>query len=437
MERLKIPGVAIGFITGDEEFTAGLGITSIENPLEVTPETLFQIGSTTKTITSTAVFRLIEQGKLSLDDLVRKHIPDFKVQDEDAAARATVRNLLDHSAGWQGDFFLDTGAGDDALLRYIEKMADLPQQTPLGAIYTYNNASFNVAGRIIEIITGATYEEAIHELVLEPLEMANSFFSLGKVMLRRFVVGHNLKGDEVIIAKPWEMNRAENACGGLVSDARDQLKYARFHMGDGTDAKGERLLTPESLKLMQTPTGSAGGDGQIGLTWFIHDIDDVRFISHGGSSVGQESAFWIAPEQGVALTVLTNQEHGTVLHETLTKWVQEHFLGVIEKEPAPLSLPDEALEEYAGSYVLTVTGDIFEFKRHDAGFITTHIVGDHSSMTDTPSDPYPPSWAMMIDRDRFLFLDEPLKGLKGEFLRDQDGKIAWVRFGGRILVRQV
>ena len=98
--------------------------------------------------------------------------------------------------------FLDTGAGDDALLRYIEKMADLPQQTPLGAIYTYNNASFNIAGRIIEIITGETYEEAIHELVLEPLNMTNSFFALGKVMLRRFVVGHNLKGDEVIIESP-------------------------------------------------------------------------------------------------------------------------------------------------------------------------------------------------------------------------------------------
>ena len=109
MERLKIPGVAIGLITGDEEFTAGLRITSIENPLEVTPETLFQIGSTTKTITSTAVFRLIEQGQLLLDDLVRKHIPDFKVQDEDAAARATMRNLLDHSAGWQGDFFFRHG----------------------------------------------------------------------------------------------------------------------------------------------------------------------------------------------------------------------------------------------------------------------------------------------------------------------------------------
>jgi len=436
MERLKVPGVAWGLVSGDETFTAGLGLTSLDNPLPVNSETLFQIGSTTKTITSIAIFQLIEQGKLTLDDPVRKHIPSFKVQDEEVAAKVTVRHLLNHTSGWIGDYFTDTGEGDDALARFIEKMSDLQQLTPLGAIYTYNNAAFNVAGRIIELITGKTYEVAIHEMVLKPLQMDNSFFFPGEVMLRRFAVGYNLKDEKPVLAEPWTMHRCENPCGGLVSDVNDQLKYARFHMGDGTTARGERLLSTDSIQQMQTPGVLAGGDGLIGLNWFIEDIDGVRFVSHGGSSNGQQSEFWMAPAQKLAFTVLTNLDMGAVLNENLTKWVREHFLGVIETKPEPLTLSDAALSEFAGRYVLQPSGDIFEFSVQDGRLVLAHTLGDYSSIMDTPPDPLPRMKAVLFDTDRLLFLDEPYDSMKGEFLRDEDGKIAWLRVGGRVLARQ-
>jgi len=436
MERLKVPGVAWGLSSGEETFTAGLGVTSLENPLPVTSETLFQIGSTTKTITSSAIFRLIEQGKLTLDDPVRKHIPTFKVKDEEATTKVTVRHLLNHTSGWMGDYFTDTGEGDDALARFIEKMSELQQLTPLGAIYTYNNAAFNVAGRIVELITGKTYEAAIHEMVLEPLEMTNSFFYPGDVMLRRFAVGYNLKDEKPVLAEPWTMHRCENPCGGLVSDVVDQLKYARFHMGDGTTAGGERLLSAESIQLMQAPGVLAGGDGRIGLNWFIEDVGGVRFISHGGSTNGQQSAFWMAPAEKLAFTVLTNLDMGAVLHENLTKWVREHFLGVIETRPEPLALSDDVLSELAGRYMMQPTGDIFEFSVQQGRLVLTHTLGDYSNITDTPPDPLPKMQAAIFETDRFVFLDEPYDGMKGEFLRGKDGKIAWLRVGGRVLARQ-
>jgi CubicO group peptidase (beta-lactamase class C family) len=438
MQGLHVPGVAIGLIVGAEEYSTGLGVTSIENPLPVTPTTLFQIGSTTKTITSTCIFHLVEQGKLSLDDLVCKYIPNFKVKDAEASARVTIGHLLNHTSGWMGDYFTDTGAGEDALEKYVEKMADLEQLTPLGAIYTYNNAAFNVAGRVIEVITGKAYETAVREWVLDPLEMSNSFFFPGEVMLRRFVVGHVWKENEekLIIARPWDMGRCEAACGGLVSDVQDQLRYARFHMGNGVTSNGERLLSSESLERMQTPGVMAGGDGWIGLNWFIEDIGGVRFVSHGGSTNGQQSAFWMAPEAGLALTVMTNLDQGGELNKKVTEWVREHYLGVVEEAPSPLNLPAEQLVEYLGSYTLSPTGCLFEIKPSPAGLIMSHTLGDYSSISDTPPDPIPPVKASLYSPDRFVFIEEPLRGAKGEFLRGLDGHVAWLRFGGRVMARQ-
>ena len=152
-----------------EEHVAGFGVTSLENPLDVTPDTLFQIGSITKTFTATAVMRLVERGELDLDSPLRTYLPGLKLGDEDVAARVTMRHLLTHTGGWIGDYFDDFGSGDDALARMCESMATLPQLTPLGEVWSYNNAGFYLAGRVIEVIAGKPYEEAMQELVLEPL----------------------------------------------------------------------------------------------------------------------------------------------------------------------------------------------------------------------------------------------------------------------------
>jgi CubicO group peptidase (beta-lactamase class C family) len=434
--RFHVPGVAIGLAVGEEDFVAGLGVTSVENPLPVTTETLFQIGSTTKTFTSTAIFRMIEQGKLSLDDRVRKHLPDFKVPDEETAANVTIRHLLNHTAGWLGDYFLHTGVGDDALARFVAQMPEVPIMTPLGEVYTYNNTSFNIAGRILEVVLGKTYEAAIQELVLDPLEMSNTFFFMSDVILRRFVVGHNLKDGVASVARPWDMDRNSNPCGGLVSDAYDQLRYARFHMGDGTIPTGERILTPESLKLMQTPSIGAGSEGWIGLNWFIREIDGVSFVSHGGSTIGQQSEFWMAPEKKLAFTVLTNLDKGNVLYRELTDWVRLHFLGVEKAEEAVFSIPVEKLPEYCAGYVMSPTGDVFTFNVEGNGLVMTHTPGDYSMIMDTPPDPFPPLHADPCGVDTFIINAEPLKEEQCEFLRGKDGKIAWLRFGGRILPRK-
>ncbi len=436
MQRLHVPGVSVGLFADDKEFVHGFGITSVENPLPVTPETLFMVGSITKTYTATALFRLIEAGKLNLDDRLRQFIPDFKVQDEGAAANVTVRHLLNHTAGWLGDYVFKAGRGDDNLEKYTASLGDLEQFTPLGEVFTYNNTSFNILGRLIEVVTGKTYESVIQELVLDPLNMKNSTFFPEEVMLNRFVAGHRWEEEEqkIAVVRPWGFERCENPCGGLVSNVVDQLRYARFHMGDGSTPTGERLLQPETLQLMQTPAVK-GDMTWMGLNWFIWDIGGVRFIDHDGSTNGQQAALWFSPEKKLAFTALTNEQRGFLLLSELTNWVRKNFLGVEEKEPAAIVLPEAQLREYAGRYQASF-GDIFDFEPVNGGLRMTHIAALHPDQTDTPDDPFPPMQTAFLGEDRFIFLDPPFKGFTFDFLRNRDGKIVWLRFSGRVMARQ-
>src|SRR5204862_4936357 len=112
---------------------------------------------------STAIMRLVEEGKVDLHAPVRTYVPELKMRDETVARDVTVLQLLNHTAGWDGDLFVDTGNGDDALEKYVVKMADIQQVTPLGSVVSYNNASLSLAGHVIEKVTGKPYETAMRE----------------------------------------------------------------------------------------------------------------------------------------------------------------------------------------------------------------------------------------------------------------------------------
>lgn len=190
MDAYGIPGSVLAISIGGQRVTRALGATSVENPLPITTGTLFQIGSITKTMTALAVMRLVDQGRLSLDAPLREALPDFRVRDPDATQRATLRTTLTHMGGWEGDIFEDPGGGDDALALLVRQMSALQQVAPFGTLWSYNNAGFCAAGRVIEVATGLPFERALQALVLEPLGMGQSWFFAADIMTRRFAAGH-------------------------------------------------------------------------------------------------------------------------------------------------------------------------------------------------------------------------------------------------------
>jgi CubicO group peptidase (beta-lactamase class C family) len=435
MEEYKVPGLAIGILLGDQEYSNGFGVTNVDNPLPVTPDTLFQIGSTTKTVTATTMMRLAEQGKVDLEAPVRQYIPEFKVQDEETSATVRVKDLFTHSAGWAGDFFIDTGWGDDAAAKYVARMAELPQVTPLGTNWSYNNAAFTVAGRVIEVVTGKTYESVVKELIFEPLGMKHSFFFMEDVMTYRFAAGHQVHPEGPKVARPWPIPRGSNAAGGISTTIPDQFRYVRFQMGDGTAADGARLLKPESLAFMQSTVYEIdkGGDS-MGLSWMLFSIGGVPALRHGGGTNGQISAFMFIPEKKFALIITTNADKGAELNTRLQGWVLKNFLGLSDPEPEFIDVAEESLAEYAGLY--TAMGANSELSLRDGGLYLQMIPANLLGSEETNPPPPPASGLKFTAKDAAILQDGPFKGAKVVFRRKEDGQIAWLRLGSRIATRQ-
>lgn len=439
-ERHQVPGAALGLALGDRDVYAFHGVTSLDNPLAVDERTLFQIGSTTKTFTATAIMRLVEAGQVDLDAPVRAYVPELVLRDEDVAARVTVLHLLNHTAGWTGDYFEDTGEGDDALARYVAKMADLEQVSPLGATASYNNAAFCLAGRVIERVTGQTYEAALRDLVLDPLGLRDSLLFLSEVMTRRFAVGHQRHGDAMQVARRWHLSRSARPAGGIVATAADQVKYARFHLGDGTAAGGARVLQADSLARMKQPTASlrasALGDS-VGISWLLKDVAGVRTVRHGGTTNGQLSAFVLVPERDFAITVLTNSDSGGQLHQEMVKWALATYLGLAEPEPEPLSLTEAELAPYVGRY-RTANGTLDLAVQGDGlvanvTYSEAAIARLRSVYGDQVPEQRPVPFKLLPD-DRFIVVEGPAKGVRGYFTRE-GGAVSGVDFGGRLAPR--
>jgi CubicO group peptidase (beta-lactamase class C family) len=426
MQRLPIPGLAVGVWHDGIERAAGFGVTSVENPLPVTPDTLFQIGSISKTFTATALMMLMEAGKVDLDTPIRAYLPDFRLSDETVAARVTIKHLLTHTGGWLGDYFNDFGYGDDAQAKMLIEIAKLPQFTPLGEVWSYCNTGFNIAGRIVEVITGQTYEAAIKEMILDPLDMSMTFYFPHDMMTHRFAVGHEIVNRAAKVARPWPIGRSGHPVGGVVSTAIDLLKYARFHMGNGSG-----LLKPQTLKLMQIPIVPGSGLDVFGLSWFITPIGDLHVLRHGGATHGFTADFTIVPSRQFAIATLTNSDEGSMLYGDLRASVIKQYLGVAWPETPHLELAEEQLLAYTGSY--DAPEDQCKLYLQDGVLMLQSIPkGGFPTPDSPPGETPPPTRLAFWDADKIIALDEPFKGARGEFLRNVKRTITWFRFGSRV-----
>lgn len=427
MKRLEVPGVAIGIYHKGREWTAGFGVTSVEHPLPVTPDTLFQTGSISKTFTGTMLMMLAEQGKVDLDAPVRRYIKDFRLSDENVAKKVTVRHLLTHMGGWVGDYFNEFGNGDDALDRMVKDIAKLPQVQPLGTIWSYNNTGFNVASRVIEVVTRKPYEQAAQEMIFDPLGLDMTFFYPSDILFtHRFVVGHQKVKGEVEVARPWAIGRAGNGVGGVVSTVRDLLKYARFHMSNGR--KG--LISGKSLRAMRVPQADAGPRGMMGITWFIRDAGKFKVYAHGGATNGQQAYFFFIPNEDFACAILTDSDDGGIITASMFGLVLETYFNIILQSPEPIDVPAKELKEYAGRY--RIGTECFDIKVKDKYLMYHHIPLGGFPTPDTPPGPaMPPMRFQFYEKDKVIGLDEPYKGALGDIIRGSDGRVEYFRVGGR------
>jgi CubicO group peptidase (beta-lactamase class C family) len=437
-EEFSIPGVAVGVLVDGQEQFASYGVTSVENPQPVDEKTLFHLASVTKTFTATALMRLVAEGKVELTAPVRRYVPELELIDEEAAERITVLNLLNHTAGLDWNL-IDTSDADGSLAGFVAKMASLPMIAAPGARASYSQAGYNLAGRIVENVTGLPFEKAVAALLLEPLELSNTFFDLDDVIVRKFAVGYNRGEDGTLRpAVPWKANpageRGNNPGGGVVSSTSDLLRWAKFHLGTG-----DGVLPAEALHGMRNQTvelrASTLGDG-FGICWFLREVDAVQLIGHGGSGNGQFAELLVVPERNFAVVSLTNAgPDGYAFNQAVVRWSLEHYLGLVERDPEPLPYDEARAREVAGRYQI----DAMNLDIATDGTQLTLAVGIKpeiraASDAEMPPD-YPAAAIGFLPNDEYIVTEGGLTGQRGYFSRSEDGTITGLDLAGRLFTR--
>jgi CubicO group peptidase (beta-lactamase class C family) len=431
----QVPGVAVGLLLDGQRHSAGWGVTNVDSPLPVDDGTIFQIGSTTKPFTGAALMRMVDEGRLSLDAPVRRHLPDLVLADPDVAERLTVMHLVTHTADFFGEEVPDGGRNDDALARMVPQLADLPQIAPPGRVFGYSNAAVALAGRVLEVVSGRPYEDAVTELLLAPLGMEHSSFFVEDLVTYPVAAGHLLGPGGPRVARPYDgglLSRAVAPAGGLLSSVDDMLTWATFQVGDGTAADGTRLLAPETLAhthAIQGPGGALGTDDLegVGVNWLLRRVGGARIVEHGGTTAAQRSQFVLVPERGFAFVLLTNAPGGSAIRQQLTPWVLEHYLGLREPPLVQVTVPAAQLGEYVGAYGLRAYGAGLLINRVADG-LTLQLLGDDGAPSGSAAS------LEFYAADRVVEANGPLAGNRSDFLRT-DGPVRWLRHRGRLWER--
>lgn len=439
MSEHGVPGLALGIYHDGRFQIEGFGVTNVEDPLPITEHTVFPIASISKTFAATAVMRLVEQGKLELDAPVRQYLPEFRVRDEQVSRTVTLRHLLTHMGGWEGQV---SGAdrGEDTLRNFVASITDLMQVAPPDAAWSYNNAGFSIAGRVIEKVTGQSINRAMRELVFEPLELEHAGTTAGDFIVNRFASGHTTFEGQTTLNRPFSPATSVTA-GGIGVCIHDLLRYARFHLRDGMHASGGQLLTPASMRLLRTPQrAKQSTDDHIGLGWHLREVGGVTTASHGGTLSGHILLLEIVPARNFAIAILTNANTGWRVIQDVERAALKAYLdlayapnqaiahrGLVETLPwaTPLATqPDPA--PYVGTYVRPSNSVAV---RPQAGRLVVQELPNNRK-------PGPEMPIAFFGPDHAIVTDGADRGQTIEFVRDGSGQVKWVRVVGRVAVRQ-
>ena len=367
----KVPGAAVAVSAGGQVADLAAGVLSKTTGVEATVDSVFQVGSITKVWTATLIMQLADAGKLDIDAPIRDVLPDFRVADEAASAMITTRQLMAHTAGFEGDIFTDTGRGDDCVEKYVATLGEVAQLFPPGEMFSYNNAGFCVLGRIVEVLRGLPYDACLREHLFTPLGLTHVATSADEAILFRAAVGH-VQPEPDADPRPapiWSLVRSSVPAGSMLSmRPRDLLAFAQMHVDGGRAPDGTAVLGPEAARAMRQPQVTLPPLGLMGtswgLGWEIYDWPGGTVIGHDGGTVGQAAFLRVAPEHNVALALLTNGGNPIAIYTEIYPHVLRELAGIeMPALPKPPEHPRRVpVDRFVGTYAsdvgeLTVSED--------------------------------------------------------------------------------
>lgn len=359
-----VPGAAIAVWHDGRLHEAATGVLNTATGVEATPDSVFQVGSATKTWTAALVLQLAEEGLVELDRPAADYLPEF-------AFPATVRQLLTHTGGFDGDVFEDTGRGDDCLDRFVAHLKGAGRVHEPGELFSYCNAGYCVLGALVARLRGTTWEQAMRERLIEPLGITQAALFAEEAVLLRASAGHI--GPDAEVWPRWQAPRSNGPAGSMLCLApRELVRFGRMLL-----AGGENVLSPASVAAMRTPQVTVPGvPGALAGAWGLGlELFDWGAYGHDGGTPGQ-STFWrIVPDAGLVIALCGNGGAFLGLMRDLAFPVMREAGAAVPDLPVPPARPEPV---DATPYLGTYTGPALsvEVTADGGGLALTTIPGE-------------------------------------------------------------
>jgi CubicO group peptidase (beta-lactamase class C family) len=335
----EIPGLAIAVVKGDEVvFLKGYGVREAGKAEKVDGQTLFGIGSATKSFTAAAVGLLVDEKKMAWDDPVTKHLPDFQLHDAGLTSQVTLRDLLSHRTGLpraNGTLLSGYDRAETARrMRYLKPVAGLRSQ------FTYNNQMYLVAGLSLEAAAKTGWDSFIRDRLFAPLGMKASNTSVTALARASNVAQPHASIGGAVRRLPFNNNDSIAPAGAINSNAGEMANWVRLFLNRGAFG-GKQLLSPQVVRALQSqqtviqfgplserlfPSTHFQG---YGLGWFVRDYRGRKVVEHGGNVDGMTAQVGMLPEENIGVVILSNM-NGTPFPVALMYRVFDLFLGAAD-----------------------------------------------------------------------------------------------------------
>ena len=390
----NVPGLAIAVVKDDEIVLAkGYGVREVGKEEPVDEHTIFAIGSSTKAFAAATVALLVDEGKLSWDDPVTKHLPRFQMYDPWVTRELTVRDTLCHRSGLPehgGDalyYFFDYD--QDEILRRVRY---IKPESSFRSEFAYQNLMYIAAGAVVAAISGQNWQDFVTERILDPLGMTESSASITGLAGAVNVATPHMEFGGGSFAIPWRNIDNEAPAGSINSTALDMAQWLRLQLGEGLYEE-QQLLSPASVREMhhsQTVVRNAPPSDVLypdisflsyGMGWYLFDYAGHKVVRHSGMIDGMTAMVAMMPQENLGVVILTNTSW-SILPFALTLTVFDAFLDIPEQDwssqflerqkviqaflqqsvAAPERMegttPSLPLSDYAGTYVNEADGEM-------------------------------------------------------------------------------
>lgn len=336
----EVPGCAVAAVrSGRVELAAGWGQRDREAGLPVTEGTLFAIGSTTKAFTVSAIGALVDDGLLEWDRPLRDYVPDIRLHDPVVTDRLTIIDLLSHRSGLPRHDLTWVGHPDRTRADLVHRLRFLPLSRDLRQEFQYCNHGYMVAGHVVGILAGISWEDFTRDRLLSPLGMDRSNFSVDEMLADTDHATGYARREGVVVPVPQRPVSAMAPAGAINSCAADMARWLLAQTGDGQVA-GQAVISPATLARQHAPHIVAELGGNLpalsqyayGLGWAIGRYRDHRIVMHGGGIDGFHTYCMLLPDDGIGVAVTANSS-SSMMHLVVACRVLDELLGM---EPVDL-----------------------------------------------------------------------------------------------------